>query len=114
MIWYFFKPVFRPNLIHHSSEKFRFNFQLLMFSTHIIFSPILIFVLYDIVDPNMSDSNVGARKNKCFDSLWAQETRNGLYDLGVCDNKIALISALNDKCRVTIKTSAGQTEEFLL
>jgi len=94
----------------------------------------------------MSDSNVGARKNrnitdnifvlyavrneaiqknkcidlhfmdlsKCFDSLWTQETMNDLYDLGVRDDKFALISALNDKCRVSIKTPVGQTEEFLL
>ena len=39
---------------------------------------------------------------------------NDLYDLGVQDDKFALISALNDKCRVTIKTPVGQTEEFLL
>ena len=91
--------------------------------------------IYDVVDSNMSDSNVGARKNrsirdnlfvlyavrneavvknkpvdlhfmdlsKCFDSLWTEETMNDLYDLGVKDDKFALISGLNDYCRVTIK-----------
>lgn len=52
--------------------------------------------------------------SKCFKSLWTQETMNDLYDLGVRDDKFALISALNDKCRVSIKTPVGQTEEFLL
>ena len=52
--------------------------------------------------------------SKCFDSLWTQETINDLYNLGVQDDKFALISALNDKCRVSIKTPVGQTEEFLL
>ena len=102
--------------------------------------------IYDVVDSNMSDSNVGARKNrsirdnlfvlyavrneavvknkpvdlhfmdlsKCFDSLWTEETMNDLYDLGVKDDKFALISGLNDYCRVTIKTPVGQTEEFSL
>ena len=33
-----------PNQIHHNSEKFRFNYYLLMFSPKIMFSLILIFV----------------------------------------------------------------------
>ena len=44
----------------------------------------------------------------------AQETMNDLYDLGVNDDKFALISALNDKCLVSVKTPVGQTEEFIL
>ena len=39
---------------------------------------------------------------------------NVLYDLGVKDDKFALVSALNDKCVVSIKTPVGQTEEFIL
>ena len=36
------------------------------------------------------------------------------YDLGVKDDKLALISALNDKCRVSINIPVGQTKEFIL
>ena len=102
--------------------------------------------IYEPVDDNMSDSNVGARKNrnirdnlfvlyavrngaiqrnicldlhfmdlsKCFDSMWAEETMNDLFDLGVQDDRFALISNLNNKCRVSVKTPVGQTEEFCL
>ena len=51
--------------------------------------------------------------NKCFDTLWTQETMNDLYDLGVRDDKFALTSSLNDLCRVTVKTPVGQTNEFI-
>ena len=102
--------------------------------------------VFEDVDSNMSDSNVGGRKNrnirdnlfvlyavrneaiqkklcvdlhfmdlsKCFDTLWTQETMNDLYELGVKDDKFSLISVLNKKCRVSIKTPIGQTDEFIL
>ena len=82
---------------------------------------------YDIIDGNMSDSNVGGRRNrsirdnlfivygiinnainnninidltlydieKCFDAQWYQETMNDLWDVGVTDDRFALISEMN-------------------
>ena len=98
----------------------------------------------EVIDNNMSDSNVGARKkrnirdnlfvlyacindairnkknidiqyydiSKCFDTLWAQDTMNDYYDVGVKDDKFALISLLNKKCNVKVKTPVGDTENF--
>ena len=99
---------------------------------------------YDTIEENMSDSNVGGRKNrsirdnlfivngiindavtnnsevdltlydiaKCFDSQWYEETMNDLWDVGVNDDKFALISEMNSKCRIAIKTPIGQTDRF--
>ena len=93
---------------------------------------------------NMSDSNVGGRKNqsirdnlfivngivndavtnkhnidlslydiaKCFDAQWFEETMNDLWDVGVKDDKFALISEMNSKCKIAIKTPVGQTDRF--
>ena len=79
--------------------------------------------IYDIVDGNMSDSNVGGRKKrnirdnlfmingiinyamkekididinlydiqKCFDAMWYQETMNDMWDVGVKDDKFAIL-----------------------
>ena len=91
---------------------------------------------YDIIDSNMSDSNVGGRQNrsirdnllivygivnnainsnieldltlydiaKCFDSQWHEETMNNLWDVGVTDDKFTLISKMNKKCNLSIRT----------
>ena len=101
---------------------------------------------YDIIDNNMSDSNVGGRKDrnirdnlfivygiinfalkekmevelnlydlaKCFDSMWYQETMNDLWDVGVQDEKFALIAKMNEKCKIAVKTPVGITERFEL
>ena len=52
--------------------------------------------------------------DKCFDSMWAEETMNDFYDAGVKDDKFALISLLNEKCNVKVKTPVGNTEAFQL
>ena len=51
---------------------------------------------------------------KCFDSMWWECTSNDLWDKNVCDDKFALICALNEQCDVSIKTPVGQTERFSL
>ena len=100
--------------------------------------------IYDIVDDNMSDSNVGGRKRrnirdnlfiingiinyaikekieiditlydimKCFDAMWYQETMNDMWDVGVQDDKFALMAKMNEKCSIAIKTPVGMTERF--
>ena len=100
--------------------------------------------VYDIIDNNMSDSNVGGRQNrsirdnlfivngilnealihksnidlglydiaKCFDAQWYEETMNDIWDVGVNDDKFALISEINAKCNISIKTPVGQTDRF--
>ena len=87
---------------------------------------------YDLIDQNMSDSNVGGRRQrnirdnlfivygvmnyalrenlevdmglydleKCFDSMWYEETMNDLWDAGIQDEKFALIGKLNEKCNI--------------
>ena len=101
---------------------------------------------YDIMDGNMSDSNVGGRHNrsirdnlfivygvinnalnnginldltlydiaKCFDSQWYEETMNDLWDVGVKDDKFAVIAELNKKCNISVRTPCGQTERFVM
>ena len=52
--------------------------------------------------------------SKCFDAMWAEETMNDFYDAGVKNDKFALISLMNDKCKVKVKTPVGDTERFEL
>ena len=100
--------------------------------------------IYDTVDGNMSDSNVGGRKgrnirdnlfiingvinyaikeqievdtnlydiSKCFDAMWYQETMNDMWDVGIQDDKFALMAKMNEKCNIAIKTPVGITERF--
>ena len=46
--------------------------------------------------------------------MWAEETMNDFYDVGVNDDKFALISLLNEKCNVKVKTPVGDTDRFEL
>jgi hypothetical protein len=52
--------------------------------------------------------------SKCFDAMWAEETMNDLYDAGVRDDKFALVSLMNEKCQVKVKTPVGDTDRFEL
>ena len=52
--------------------------------------------------------------SKCFDATWAEETMNDLYDVGVNDDRFALISMMNKTCQVKVKTPVGDTERFEL
>ena len=67
--------------------------------------------------------DIGNKKNidiqfydisKCFDTMWAEETMNDFYDAGVKNDKFALISLMNDKCKVKVKTPVGDTKRFEL
>ena len=49
---------------------------------------------------------------KCFDAQWYEETMNDLWDVGISDDKFALISEMNSKCKIAIKTPVGQTDRF--
>ena len=101
--------------------------------------------IYDVVDGNMSDSNVGGRRGrnirdnlfiingvinyaikenididislydiaKCFDAMWYQETMNDLWDVGVKDDKFALLAKMNKKCNIAVKTPAGISDRFI-
>merc|ERR1719319_1749043 len=99
--------------------------------------------IYPVVNENLTDANVGARKErnirdnlfvlnavlnsvtkgnekacelgvydleKAFDSLWAQECINDLYDAGCTDDKLVLMHLENQNAQVAMKTSAGITE----
>ena len=54
------------------------------------------FTLYDI--------------DKCFDSLWAQETINTLYESGVRNDKLVLLYEERKRTKIAIKMSIGLTE----
>ena len=47
---------------------------------------------------------------QCFDAMWYQETMNDLWDVGVQDNKFALVSEMNR----TVKMPVGMTDRFTL
>ena len=47
---------------------------------------------------------------KAFDSLWAQECINDLYDAGCNDDKLVLMHLENQNAKVAIKTSSGMTK----
>ena len=100
--------------------------------------------IYDEVDSNMSDSNVGGRRgrnirdnlfilkgvivqalrdnldidislydlSKMFDAMWYQETLNDMWDVGLQDDKFALMARMNKECSVAVKTPAGITDRF--
>ena len=51
---------------------------------------------------------------KCFDAMWAEESMNDFYDAGVRDDQFSLISLMNQKCKVKVKTPVGDTERFEL
>lgn len=46
---------------------------------------------------------------KCFDSLWAQECINDLWDAGCRDDKLNILALGNEYARVAIKTPGGTT-----
>ena len=58
------------------------------------------------VDINLYDIS------KCFDAMWYQETMNDMWDVGIQDDKFALMAKMNEKCNIAIKTPVGITERF--
>ena len=51
---------------------------------------------------------------KCFDAMWAEESMNDFYDAGLRDDKFSLVSLMNEKCKVKVKTPVGDTDIFEL
>ena len=39
---------------------------------------------------------------KWFDAMWWQETMNNMWDVGVQDNKFAMMAKMNQECRSVI------------
>ena len=52
--------------------------------------------------------------SKCFDAMWTEETMNDIFDAGLQGDKFALLSLMNRKCWVKVKTPVGDTERFEL
>ena len=51
---------------------------------------------------------------KCFDSMWYEETMNDLWDAGVQDDKFALVAKMNQNCQIAVKPPLGITDTFIL
>ena len=51
---------------------------------------------------------------KCFDAMWSEETMNEMFDVGIQDDRFALLSKMNEMCQVKVKTPLGDTERFSL
>ena len=47
---------------------------------------------------------------KCFDTMWAEETLNDLYDLGFKNDKLSLLALGDEHASVAMKTSAGKID----
>ena len=47
---------------------------------------------------------------KCFDSLWAQECINTLYEIGLKNDKLVLLYEESKSAKIAIKTATGITE----
>ena len=45
----------------------------------------------------------------CFDSMWLEEVMNDLYEAGVNDDKLALISKINESNEIAVQTPVGLT-----
>ena len=73
-----------------------------------------LFVLYAMInDANRKKKSINLQFfdiSKCFDAMWAEDTMNDLYDAGVTDDNFSLISLLNNKCKVKVKTPVGDTK----
>ena len=52
--------------------------------------------------------------SKCFDAMWYEDTMNDVFDAGLKGDKFALISLMNKKCLVKVKTPVGDTARFEL
>ena len=67
-----------------------------------------LFIVYGIINNALNNKiNVDLSLYdiaKCFDVQWDEETMNDLWDVGVTDDKFALVSEMNAKCNISIKT----------
>ena len=51
---------------------------------------------------------------KCFELLWLSECINDLYDVGLKNDKLALIHKSNMSANIAIKTASGTSERFTI
>ena len=101
--------------------------------------------MYNKIDQNMTDANVGCRKwrnvrdnifvinaitnsvikskkdsvdyqifdvETCFDKLNLEECISDLYDIGLNNDKLALLYLENKNCKVAVKTTSGLTRRI--
>ena len=78
-----------------------------------------LFVLYAAINDVINGSGhsfdiQGYDVVKCFDEMWYEETLNDIRDVQVQDHKFALISKLDEKCRIVVKTPVGVSDMFEL
>ena len=77
-----------------------------------------LFIVYGIIN-NALNNNLDVDLSlydiaKCFDAQWHAETMNDLWDVGVTDDKFAVISEMNTTCNISVRTPVGMTERFIL
>ena len=65
-------------------------------------------VIYGLIDIQLYDIQ------KCFDEMGYEESHNDLWDVGVKDDKFALIAKLGENAEVVVKTPCGVTDQFNL
>ena len=51
---------------------------------------------------------------QCFDKIWLEDALLSLWKLGINDDMLKLISAMNERSEGTVKTAAGESEPFQL
>ena len=78
-----------------------------------------LFVIYGVInDVKNGDAEgidiQGYDIHKCFDEMNYEETHNDLWDVGVKNDKFALIAKLDEKAKVVVKTPCGTTDQFNL
>ena len=77
-----------------------------------------LFIVYGIInyciENNLDVDMTLYDLQKCFDSMWYDETMNDLWDAGVRNEKFALISKMNQNCNIAVKTPVGITDRFEL
>ena len=78
-----------------------------------------LFVIYgiinDVINGNAQPIDIQSMDIiKCFDKMSYYETNNDLWDAGLKSDKFYLLSELDKKCKVVVKTPCGDTKSFNL
>ena len=78
-----------------------------------------LFVIYgminDVKNGKAEDIDIqGYDIHKCFDEMNYEETHNDLWDVGIHDDKFAMIAKLDEHANVVVKTPCGTTDKFEL
>ena len=78
-----------------------------------------LFVIYGIINDvkngTAEDIDIqGYDIHKCFDEMNYEETHNDLWDVGVKNDKFAVIAKLDEQAEVVVKTPCGTTDKFNL